>query len=160
MPFALRGILIALIVGFMAAPQALAQELAPLIAWVGKSQQTAPVEGRVARLLGLNKDGKPMRFTAVTTAYLDGARTVHLLKSPQGDMLLFSQGKARQGQWFLTNGTGDTVQVLSMSLDGPPLRTISATQSFFFGVGAVINVGVNQPEGVYTATFDVMANYL
>ena len=106
MSFALRGVLIALIVGFMAAPQALAQELAPLIAWVGKSQQTAPVEGRVARLLGLNKDGKPIRFTAVTTAYLDGARTVHLLKSPQGDMLLFSQGKARQGQWFLTNGTG------------------------------------------------------
>ena len=34
---------------------------------------------------------------------------------------------------FLTNGTGDTVQVLSMSLDGPPLRTISATQSFSSG---------------------------
>ena len=61
---------------------------------------------------------------------------------------------------FLTNGTGDTVPVISMSLDGPPLRTISATQSFFFGVGAVITVGANQPEGVYTATFDVMANYL
>jgi hypothetical protein len=60
----------------------------------------------------------------------------------------------------LTSGAGDTISVLSMSLDGPPLRTISATQSFFFGVCAVINNAANQPEGVYTATFDVQANYL
>ena len=60
----------------------------------------------------------------------------------------------------LTSGAGDTLTVLSMSLDGPPIRTISATQSFFFGVGAVINVAADQPEGVYTSTFDVQANYL
>ena len=61
----------------------------------------------------------------------------------------------------LTSGAGDTLPVLALTLDGPPLRTIHPTdRTFFFGVGGIILVGANQPEGVYTSDYDVTANYL
>ncbi len=61
----------------------------------------------------------------------------------------------------LTSVAGDTVTVLALTLDGAPIRTINpATRSFFFGVGGVILVNADQPEGVYQATFDVTATYL
>ena len=61
----------------------------------------------------------------------------------------------------LTSASGDTVPGLALTLDGAPIRTINpATRTFFFGIGGVILVGANQPEGVYTATFDVTATYL
>ncbi len=59
----------------------------------------------------------------------------------------------------LTNPGGDTIDVLGMSLDGPTTRTIAANQSFFVGVGGVIFVAANQPEGLYTATYDLTADY-
>ena len=86
-----------------AAAEQRSAELAPLAAWVGKSTQKGNVDGKVPRALGLNKDGKPMQLTAVTTAYLDGARSVYLVP---GGQMLFSQGKATSGQWYLTNNTG------------------------------------------------------
>jgi hypothetical protein len=61
----------------------------------------------------------------------------------------------------LTSVAGDTVPVLALTLDGPPLRTISpATRTFTFGIGGIILIGADQPEGVYQATFDVTATYL
>ena len=61
----------------------------------------------------------------------------------------------------LTNGTGDSIQVLALTLDGLPTRTIDpTTRNFFFGVGGIILIGANQPEGVYQATFDVTATYM
>ena len=61
----------------------------------------------------------------------------------------------------LTSLAGDTVPVLALTLDGSPVRTINpATGDFHFGVGGIILIGSNQPEGVYTATFDVTATYL
>lgn len=61
----------------------------------------------------------------------------------------------------LTNGVGDTIPVLALTLDGGPIRVIDpTTRNFFFGVGGIILVGANQPEGVYTATFNVTATYL
>lgn len=103
-----RGLLLALAVAFAAAGSAFAQggELAPLAAWAGKSQQKATIDGKVARALGLNQDGKPMQLTAVTTAYLDGARSVHLFPGPTGEQIIFSQGQATRGQWYLTNRAG------------------------------------------------------
>lgn len=60
----------------------------------------------------------------------------------------------------LTNAvTGDTLNVLSMSLDGPNTRTIQADQTFYVGVGGVIEVGADQPDGVYSATYDLTADY-
>ena len=61
----------------------------------------------------------------------------------------------------LTNVAGDTLDVLALTLDGPPLRTIHAVdRTFFFGVGGIILIGADQPEGVYTSDYDVTANYL
>jgi hypothetical protein len=61
----------------------------------------------------------------------------------------------------LTNSvTGDTLNVLSMSLDGPNTRTIDPVSlDFYVGVGGVIQVGADQPDGVYTATYDLTADY-
>jgi len=61
----------------------------------------------------------------------------------------------------LTNIAGDTVPVLALTLDGANVRTISpTTRNFFFGVGGIIFVNADQPEGLYQATFDVTASYL
>ena len=59
----------------------------------------------------------------------------------------------------LTNLAGDTITVLAMTLDGPTTRTIAANQSFFVGVGGTIFVAANQPEGLYSATYDLTADY-
>lgn len=59
----------------------------------------------------------------------------------------------------LTSPGGDTIDVMAMSLDGPTTRTIGANQSFFVGVGGIIFVAANQPEGLYTATYDLTADY-
>ena len=61
----------------------------------------------------------------------------------------------------LTSVGGDTLPVLALTLDGPPIRTINpVTRSFFFGIGGVILVNADQPEGVYTSDYDVTVNYL
>lgn len=61
----------------------------------------------------------------------------------------------------LTSPLGDTLTVLALTLDGPPLRTIHPVdRTFFFGVGGIILIGADQPEGVYTSDYDVTANYL
>ncbi|MEO7410666.1 MAG: DUF4402 domain-containing protein [Sphingomicrobium sp.] len=61
----------------------------------------------------------------------------------------------------LTSVAGDTLTVLALTLDGPPVRTIHpVNRTFFFGVGGIILVGADQPEGVYTSDYDVTADYL
>ena len=61
----------------------------------------------------------------------------------------------------LTSAASDTLTVLALTLDGPPVRTIDAVnRTFFFGVGGIILIGADQPEGVYTSDYDVTANYL
>lgn len=59
----------------------------------------------------------------------------------------------------LTNLAGDTIDVLTMGLDGPTTRTIGTDQTFFVGVGGTIFVQANQPEGLYSATYDLTADY-
>jgi hypothetical protein len=58
----------------------------------------------------------------------------------------------------LSNPAGDTIPVLAMNLDGPTTRTIAADQTFFVGVGGVIFIAANQPEGLYSATYDLTAD--
>jgi hypothetical protein len=84
-------------------------ELAALAAWAAKSKETATIDGKVARALGLNQDGKPVRLTAVTTAYLDGSRSVHLVP---GGQIVFSQGQATRGRWYLSNQSGALLRVI------------------------------------------------
>ena len=62
---------------------------------------------------------------------------------------------------FMTSVAGDTLTVLALTLDGPPVRTIHpVNRTFFFGVGGIILVGADQPEGVYTSDYDVTVEYL
>jgi hypothetical protein len=61
----------------------------------------------------------------------------------------------------LTSVAGDTLTVLALTLDGPPVRSIHPIdRTFFFGVGGIIQVEADQPDGVYTSDYDVTANYL
>jgi hypothetical protein len=60
-----------------------------------------------------------------------------------------------------TTNPADTVQVLAMPIEGSALKTIDPVlRTFYFGVGGVILVGANQPDGAYEGTFVVTANYL
>jgi hypothetical protein len=60
----------------------------------------------------------------------------------------------------LTDAAGDTITVLALTLDGTARKTIDpTTHAYFFGIGGVLQIGADQPEGVYSATFDVSANY-
>ena len=53
-----------------------------------------------------------------------------------------------------------TVPVLALPLEGSPIKTIDpVTRAFYFGVGGIIMVGANQPEGLYSADFNVTAVY-
>ena len=61
----------------------------------------------------------------------------------------------------LTSVAGDTVPVLALTLDGPPVRSIHPVdRTFFFGIGGVILINADQPEGIYTADYNVTADYL
>ena len=109
---------------------AYAQELAPVAAWAGKSTQKATVDGRVARALGLNNDGQPVTLTAVTTAFLDGSRSVHLVP---GGQILFSQGQARRGTWMLTNASGAMIRAVEWvptSANPAPANAATVTPLF------------------------------
>jgi hypothetical protein len=60
----------------------------------------------------------------------------------------------------LTSIAGDTLPVLALTLQGSPIKIIDpVTRTFFFGIGGIIIVNANQPDGIYDATFTVTANY-
>lgn len=60
----------------------------------------------------------------------------------------------------LTSGAGDTIPVVGLTLDGPPMRTIDpVSRTFFVGVGGTLSIAANQPDGVYSANFWVTAVY-
>ena len=60
-----------------------------------------------------------------------------------------------------TTNSADKIPVLALTLDGSPIRSIdNVTRTFFFGVGGIIQINADQPEGFYETTFDVTATYL
>jgi hypothetical protein len=60
----------------------------------------------------------------------------------------------------LDDGSGNTIDVLGLTMDGPAIRTIDpVTRAFFLGVGGAIMINPDQVAGVYTGQFDVTANY-
>ena len=60
----------------------------------------------------------------------------------------------------LQNVNGDLLPVLALTLEGSPIKTIDpVTRAFYFGVGGIILVNADQPEGDYSANFDVTAVY-
>ena len=60
----------------------------------------------------------------------------------------------------LTSVAGDNILVLALTLEGSPFKTVDpTTRTFTFGVGGILLIAADQPEGVYSATFNVNANY-
>lgn len=60
----------------------------------------------------------------------------------------------------LTSAGGDTIPVLGLTLDGPPVRTVDpVSRTFFVGVGGTLQIAADQPEGEYSAEFWVTAIY-
>lgn len=57
----------------------------------------------------------------------------------------------------LKDGSGNSMPI-SMNLENTSV-TIDSTRAFFVGVGGTVMVGANQPDGVYTGTFTVLAQY-
>jgi hypothetical protein len=56
-------------------------------------------------------------------------------------------------------GGGGTMTVSNWTLDGKPNRKIPLNNAFNFSVGATLNVGAAQPDGIYTGTFAVTVQY-
>ena len=60
----------------------------------------------------------------------------------------------------LANSNGDTIDVLALTLDGGPIRTIDpVSRAFFVGVGGILMLSADQPDGDYSATFSLTAQY-
>ena len=63
----------------------------------------------------------------------------------------------------LTDSAGNTLTVTRRDLDqgGNPLRMLTpSSQVFFVGIGGQVFVRGNQPDGTYSGTFTLTANYL
>lgn len=60
----------------------------------------------------------------------------------------------------LSDGFGNTVTVLAITVEGSPLKNIDASRAFFFHVGGTLLIAADQPEGWYEADLDVTADYL
>lgn len=103
-----------------------------------------------------------------TTGNRTGSPEVTLLPSDTGRRGYFAgAGSANQQVIMaltpaatLTDGAGNSITVVSMALDGPNTRTIDPIDmTFYVGVGGVLQIGADQPEGVYTATYNLTADY-
>lgn len=57
----------------------------------------------------------------------------------------------------LKDGSGNSMPI-AMNLESTSV-TINSTRAFFVGVGGTVMVGANQPDGTYTGTFTVLAQY-
>lgn len=83
---------------------------------------------------------------AAATFTLTGtASATYAITLPSTDQQLDSGGNNMQVNTFVHDAGG------SPALDG--------TGNGTFNVGATLNVGINQASGVYSGTFDVIANY-
>lgn len=56
-------------------------------------------------------------------------------------------------------GGGATMNVTGLTLNGPTTRTINPAGVLDLRVGGTLAVGVNQLEGTYTGTFDIILTY-
>ena len=58
-----------------------------------------------------------------------------------------------------TGGAGETMTIGSFHRSGGTHLALDAAGVDSFNVGATLNVGSNQPAGIYTGTFDVTVSY-
>lgn len=60
----------------------------------------------------------------------------------------------------LTNGSGGTMPVSVLMIDGPALRLFGSGGVATIRVGGILNVAPNQADGNYTGTFNLTVVYL
>lgn len=61
---------------------------------------------------------------------------------------------------LLTNGSGGTMPVTALALDGPTTRLFPAGNVATLRVGGTLSVAANQPSGDYAGTFNFTVIYL
>ena len=50
--------------------------------------------------------------------------------------------------------------MLALTLEGSAIKQVDpTTRAFYFGMGGILQIAADQPEGLYSATFTVSANY-
>lgn len=155
----------------------------PALAAPGTASATAEARGVVLQPLTLVKlqdldFGTVVGSAAAGTVSIDpdtGARTVTGgvtgVPSFPGDRALF-QGAGSVNQDVLlsmaaptvlvsTANPADTINVTSMTFDNgnTTLRNLGASGVIQFGIGGDFAIAANQPAGLYTANFDVTADY-
>ena len=81
-------------------------------------------------------------------AYFVGAGT-------EGQLVTIMLGPAPT----LSDGSGNSMPVLALTLDGPSLRTIPPHRAVHIWVGGILSVNANQEPGEYTGTFTMTVNY-
>lgn len=60
----------------------------------------------------------------------------------------------------LDDGFGNTIPVLAMTMDGPSFRYADPVMgTIFVGVGGILSIAADQPDGVYSNTFSLYAEY-
>jgi hypothetical protein len=59
----------------------------------------------------------------------------------------------------LTNGSGDTLSISSLLIDGPNTRQFDTNGESVIGVGGTLAVAGNQPEGSYSGSFSLTVDY-
>ena len=60
----------------------------------------------------------------------------------------------------LDDVNGNHITVLALTQDGSPIRSIDpVNRDFFVGVGGILMLNANQPDGLYSANFSVTAQY-
>jgi len=155
----------------------------PAFAQAVSASANAEARGVVLQPLTLTKEDDLDFGTVISTAALgtvvidadDGSRAVTggvlaVPSYPGGRALFTGNGTAGQDVNLTLNAPGllvsttnplDTVTVNSMVLDSGNslVRTIGATTIFQVGVGGDFAIAANQPNGLYTAQFDLTADY-
>ncbi|QNN67621.1 DUF4402 domain-containing protein [Sphingomonas lutea] len=65
----------------------------------------------------------------------------------------------RQPVTLTRSGGTETMTATKFTVEGLDKRNVARLVAFEFRVGATLNVGANQPEGIYVGTFDVTVQY-
>ena len=156
----------------------------PAFAALGQGKATAEVLGVVLQPLTLTKVSN-LDFGTVIGSTTAGSVTINAdtgARSVTGGVIGVATYPGGRGEFqgagtptqpvFLTlsspalltstTNPSDTLVVTSMSLDQGNLatRTIDATSAFTVGVGGVFAIAASQPNGLYSATFNLTADYL
>jgi len=167
----------------LAALAATVATASPALAQSVSASANAEARGVVLQPLTLTKEEDLDFGTVISTAAAgtvvidadDGSRNVTggvlaVPSYPGGRGLFTGNGTAGQDVNLTLNAPGllisttnplDTITVNSMVLDSGNLlvRTIGATTVFQVGVGGDFAIAANQPNGLYSAQFDLTADY-